>query len=312
MTDFGLKAGDRMARVMAHPARPTRLWRLARACGMFRQDFVSLALDPAVIAEKIRILDPDVLTGNTGVLTQVARVGAANTFSGLRLKFVVCGSEVGTPAMKRQIETGFQAPVFDVYAAHEFGTIAWECRGTGLYHVHDDSLILEVLDKDGEPVPAGEEGEAVVTSLPLRTMPFIRFKLGDRLIVGPAPCPCGAPFSTVAAIAGRMTDYLILPDGRRLYARTIDLVIREHAPWIAQFELVQETLRNVVLRAVPLSSENFTTDVIAAKIKMLLGPNVEFRIEVVDAIRPTARGKFAYLRSNVASEYKTGAGNPEL
>ena len=303
---FGLKTRDVMVRVMFHPVDPTLPWRMARGLGIYRQHHIYVLKAPEIISEEIQKLKPDVLTGNVGVLAHIARVAAGSMKPRFNLKFVVVGSEFSTAGMRGRIADAFRAPAYNVYAARESGLIGWECRTTGRYHVHDDSLILEVLDGDKTVLEEGE-GEAVLTALHSRNMPLIRFKLGDRVKKGPAPCPCGVPFSTLDSILGRMSDYLFLPDGRRLYARAADDIIREHAPWIAQYELEQESVASVVLRAIPLAANTPETDSLTKRILAVLGPDVDFRVEIVDTIKPGPRGKFAFLRSNVFSEFDRNA-----
>jgi phenylacetate-CoA ligase len=62
-------------------------------------------------------------------------------------------------------------------------------------------VVLEVLAAGG-PAAVGEAGGAPLTGLHGFAMPFVRYLVGDIVVRGPVPCPCGAPFSTIAAIEG--------------------------------------------------------------------------------------------------------------
>src|SRR5205814_6347866 len=124
----------------------------------------------------------------------------------IRPRLITTGAEVQTPRMRKQIAEAFRAPVYNVYGAHEFNLLAWECCKTGLMHTCDDLLVLEVIRGD-KPAAAGERGEVVCTSLHSYAMPFIRHRLDDVAMRGPDACPCGAPFGVFAQVLGRMFDH---------------------------------------------------------------------------------------------------------
>jgi phenylacetate-CoA ligase len=205
--------------------------------------------------------------------------------------------------MRRDIRTAFRAPVYDTYVSEEFDIIAWECSETGRYHICDDSLILEVL-RNGTPAAKGERGEVVGTSLHFLAMPFIRYRLGDEVTAGEETCPCGLPFSTLSALDGRKTDYLILPNGRELFASAIAYILHDKAPWIERYELVQEREDKVALRVV---SSNFPAQdkiqELRQKIQSRLGRGVAFSVEQVSQIEPGPGEKFRVLRSHIRSAY---------
>ena len=300
MISFGLRPTDRMARIGTHAHGQSPLaWKVAQRFGSFRQAQIPLLDEPSIIAAALRKARPDVVTGNAGVLTRVAREIAARPDDAPRPRFVVTSSEVLAAGMRRRIAEGFDCRVYDTYCSEEFGLIAWECRETGLYHVCDDSAVVEVL-KDGRPAREGERGAIVVTALHFFAMPFVRYLLGDEVVVGPAHCPCGAPFSTLAEISGRTVDYLSLPGGRELYAAAAAHVIQAVAPWVEQYELVQERLNLVVVRLIPDSPpppEAFAR--LRSGLTDLLGRDVDIRLEVVPEIAPGPGEKFRFLRSMV-------------
>ena len=300
MRDFGLARTDRMARIGTHTHDQSPLaWRFAQRVGLFRQAQIPLLDAPPDIAEALRAERPDVVTGNAGVLTRVAREFAARPDGAPRPRFVVTSSEMLTPGMRRRIADGFSSPVYDTYCSEEFGLIAWECRKTGLYHVCDDSVVVEVL-KDGRPAREGERGGIVVTALHFFGMPFVRYVLGDEVVAGPASCPCGAPFSTLAEITGRSTEYLLLPGGRELFAAAAAHIIHAHAPWLEQYELVQERVDRVVIRMIAVPRPDAATLAhLGHALEDLLGRGVELRLEFVQEIAPGPGEKFRILRSLV-------------
>lgn len=304
MADYGLRLSDRMARLWIHPPRQRPLpWRLAQRFGLYRQEIIPQLDPPGSIAARLLALRPDVVAGNVVVLARVGEILAARGREGWSPRFVVAGHEAVTPGLRKRIRESFDARVYDSYECQEAGVLAWECPRAGGYHVCDDGVVLEVLRPDGSPAGEGEEGEAVITPLHGSAMPLLRFRLGDIVRRGPAPCPCGSPFSTLTAISGRTTDFLVLPGGRELFASALAAPVHEQAAWVERYELVQERTDRVVLRARvfrPPRDEELAA--LTAASRALLGAAVDFRIEFVRDFPDAPGRKFRVLRSLVSPQ----------
>lgn len=305
---MGLRWRDRMIKVRsrAHARRPAS-WRLFERLGILKQDPVE-ARTPELMAADLRDRRADVLMGYTGALLQVGQILAAEGKRRLQPRLLVCGSETMTPFIRAELEASFRAEVRDTYICQETGLIAWECPASGLYHVLDDYIILEVL-RDGRPCGPGEEGEAVVTNLVCRSMPFIRYRLEDRVKVAATPCPCGRKSLTLECVRGKMQDYFRLPGGREFNPWDLSGMWMGRAPWILQFELVQEEPASVVMRIVPKAATSAgEVEELSARSRDILGSGISFRVEIVDEIKPAEGGKFRAHRSLVWSIYD---GSPE-
>ena len=145
----------------------------------------------------------------------------------------------------------------------------------------------------------------VATNLHAYAMPLIRYRLGDVVTKGEDRCRCGKPFSTIHAIQGRMIDYFILPDGRALHPyQIIANFILGGDNWIRQYQLLQERKDRIVLRVLPArppAPEHIAR--LERSVLPVLGPSVEFKIELVDDLPLEQTGKFRPSRSLVHSEY---------
>lgn len=239
------------------------------------------------------------------MLERIGRTVAADRPSALRPRLLIAGGEVLTPLLRRPIAQSFGAPVHELYGTHELGLIAWQCRGAGTLHVADDNVIVEVL-KDGHPVKPGETGEVVVTRLHAFAMPFIRYRLGDLVTKGDSPCACGAPFSTVLTVQGRMLDYFPLAGGRLLHPYELVAIIVKHAGrWIGQYQIAQERPDRVVVRATPLACPaRAEVAALERAARDCLGPGIEFEIGLfAQELPPEINGKFRMARSFVESIY---------
>jgi phenylacetate-CoA ligase len=156
--------------------------------------------------------------------------------------------ETLTPALRARCRERWGVPIIDVYSAQEVGVIATECPETGLYHVQQESLLVEVLDDAGRPCEPGQVGRVVVTDLHNFAMPLVRYVIGDRAEVGPA-CSCGRGLATLSRIWGRERNMVRLPDGTRHWPLLGLHHYRAIAP-ILQYQAVQHALDHVELRLV--------------------------------------------------------------
>jgi len=300
---FGLRIREKALRLTSGTPRPWP-WRALERIGLYPGMTASLIEAPRNLAKIIQDERPAVILGNPVVLTSIAEEISARGGLGNHPRFIISGAEVLTPGMRCRIEEVFGCPVYDSYNCIEtMHPVAWECMQTGLYHVSDDALILEVL-RDGKPVAEGEQGEVVITSLVSRAMPIIRYSQGDMVVRGPSPCPCGCPLSTLVSISGRMTDYFFLPDGRRVFAPALAYILHRNADWILQYELVQESHSSLVLRASVLRRPGEEEiRMLLRECSGLLGDGVDMKVELVSGFDRTPGTKFRVLRTSLGSPY---------
>ena len=140
-------------------------------------------------------------------------------------EIVFTSSEVLTDEMRHRVSRAWGREPFSQYAATETGGIAAERMAHDGLSIFEDQLIIENVDGDDRPVPAGDFGDKVlVTTLFSRTMPLIRFELNDRIRISPEPSQDGHPFARIDAIEGRTEDALYLPGIRGGYVMIQPLV----------------------------------------------------------------------------------------
>jgi phenylacetate-coenzyme A ligase PaaK-like adenylate-forming protein len=173
---------------------------------------------PALV-DALNRYQPTVLVGYPTIVEALAREQLGGTLDILRGRTdgaVVTVSEPLSPAARRVIAQAFEAPLDDQYGTGECLNLAKSCaRGVGL-HVNADLAILEVADREGRPVPAGQFGHKVfLTNLENRVQPFIRYEIPDVVAYSETPCPCGSPLPLLKEVSGRTDDilYVTRPGG---------------------------------------------------------------------------------------------------
>jgi phenylacetate-CoA ligase len=212
---------------------------------------------------------------------------------------VVCTTGEPLYAHQRElIGRVFGAPVANEFGSRDIGFTAHEAPG-GQMLLMSESIVLEVLDEAGNPVPAGELGEAVMTGLCSDAQPFIRYRTGDMVRMSTEPDRGGRGLHVIAEVVGRRTDFLVRADGTIMHALAGIYVLRATAG-VAEFKLVQHDLHDleVIVVAGPGWTPSAERSVVDG-LQQRLGHDVRVTVRVVDAIPPDASGKHRYVVSRV-------------
>ncbi|MDH3353872.1 MAG: phenylacetate--CoA ligase [Chromatiales bacterium] len=132
----------------------------------------------------------------------------------LPVKVGIFGAEPWTEEMRFEIESRLGIDAIDIYGLSEIigPGVSVECieAKSGL-HVWEDHFYVEIVDPDtGEPLPYGEEGELVFTSLTKEAFPILRYRTRDISILDATPCKCGRTHVRMKRITGRTDDMLII------------------------------------------------------------------------------------------------------
>ena len=125
------------------------------------------------------------------------------------LKKGIIGSERWSDAMRARIHEELGIELYDIYGLTEiYGPgIGINCQKDSGIHYWDDYIYIEIIDPvTGEPVPDGEEGEIVITTLVKEGAPLLRFRTHDLSRIIPEKCPCGSNFPRIDIIKGRSDD----------------------------------------------------------------------------------------------------------
>jgi phenylacetate-CoA ligase len=131
----------------------------------------------------------------------------------LPLRAGIFGAEPWTEEMRTRIERDSAVKAYDIYGLSEIigPGVASECRCQCGLHVFEDHFYPEIIDpKTLEPVPDGEEGELVLTTLSKQAMPMIRYRTRDITKLIAEPCGCGRTLRRIRRICARSDDMMII------------------------------------------------------------------------------------------------------
>ena len=147
----------------------------------------------------------------------------------IHLKKGVIGSERWSDKMRKHISESLGIELYDIYGLTEiYGPgIGINCEYNEGMHYWDDFLYIEVIDpKTGEPVPDGEMGEIVITTLVKEGAPLIRYRTHDLSRIIPGKCKCGRCYPRLDTIMGR-TDDMMKIKGVNVFPSQIEEVLAE-------------------------------------------------------------------------------------
>ena len=131
----------------------------------------------------------------------------------LHLRIAFIGAEPHSEEIRRKIEELYGIKVYNSYGLSEMcgPGVAFECQEQAGLHVWEDQFFPEIIDPDtGAPLPEGEGGELVLTTLDREAMPLLRYRTRDLTRMIPGPCPCGRTHRRIERIRGRSDDMLII------------------------------------------------------------------------------------------------------
>ncbi|MBN1570637.1 MAG: phenylacetate--CoA ligase family protein [Acidobacteria bacterium] len=156
------------------------------------------------------------------------------------VKVLFLASEYLPAAMRRELEHIWDCEVRTHYGLTEMGLgVAVECEVCNGYHFNEADLLLEVVDpRTGDPVPEGEEGELVFTTLNREAMPLIRYRTSDLSSILPGPCPCGAlSLQRFDKVKKRLENLVTLACGGEMYPALFDDVLYE-IPFLMDYQVI--------------------------------------------------------------------------
>lgn len=147
----------------------------------------------------------------------------------LKLQYGVFGAEPWSERMRQEIEKRLNIKAIDIYGLSEVigPGVASECQEQKGLHIFEDHFLPEVIDPVTEkPLPFGEKGELVFTSLTKEGIPIIRYRTRDITTLKAEVCPCGRTHVRMEKIMGRTDDMLIIR-GVNVFPSQIESVLLE-------------------------------------------------------------------------------------
>ncbi len=282
-------------------------WHLAGAAHSLKVPFIrTLVLDsvepmPQLVSQ-LNAFQPHVFGGYAGNVHLLAEEQIAGRLR-IAPKTILTTAETLKKEARKAIKKAWGIEPFEAYGATETAEVASECQEHKGLHIYDDMVILEVVDRDNKPVPAGTYGsKLLVTVLWRRSMPLIRYEISDHIKLASKPCPCGRPFPLIEEVQGREEQVIHLTgkDGGEI---AIDpefffdeMVLLPIDGW----QIVQEnkdTLTCFILRPHSTFNESEFVKRITGELETQGAKTPTVKVERIDELRRTKVGKVITIQA---------------
>jgi len=257
---------------------------------------------------KVRAMEelrPAVISGVASYLIHIAEIaremGVDPASLGVRMVRTAGEPGAAIPATRQRILDAFAAEhLVDGYGLTEVWPVGENCPHSTALHVPEDIVAIECIDPDsGEPVPEGEPGEIVFTSLVEESQPLLRYRTRDiGRVRFSEPCACGATATRIERIEGR-TDDMIWYRGVNFFPSAVENVVRQHPSLSPEYRILLDdgahglavmTLQVEAQQPGGERDEQLRSDVRSA-VRAALGVNPEVELLAPGSLPRVERGK---------------------
>ena len=200
-----------------------------------------------------------------------------------KLHTLFIGAEPHTDEQRRRIERMLGVKAYNSFGMTEMNGpgVAFECKEQNGMHLWEDNYILEIVNPDTlEPVPDGEMGEMVLTTLDRTMMPILRYRTHDltRIIVG--DCPCGRTHRRIDRIKGRTDDMFIIK-GVNVFPMQIEKILVQFPGLGSNYLITLDTEDDNDIMTVQVELDDMNTDVYPELEKMAKGIQRALKDEIL-------------------------------
>ena len=163
-----------------------------------------------------------------------------------KLHTVCIGAEPHSEEQRKRIEQLLGVKAYNCFGMSEMNGpgVAFECPAQNGLHIWEDNVIVEIVDPVTlEPVPDGETGEMVLTTLNREAMPLLRYRTRDLTSSLPGDCPCGRTHKRLARFKGRSDDMIILK-GVNIFPIQVEKILMKFPELGSNYLITIETVGN--------------------------------------------------------------------
>lgn len=256
----------------------------------------------AAFTEALRTYRPRILLAYANTMSLYARYAQEHRIRDVRPAAIVCSAEVLRESDRGLIEETFGCPVFNRYGSRELAVIATECEARQGMHVNAENLYVEFV-RDGRHAAAGQAGEVVITDLVNRAMPLIRYRIMDVATPLAGACPCGRGLPRMEMREGRVTDFIVTPEGAAISGVALATYVVPTIPGLRKAQFLQDQVGRVTLRAVVDEGRDAAVaDLFRQKVRGFVGDRMEIAVDIVGDIACGESGKFRFIISSLPPE----------
>lgn len=208
-----------------------------------------LPVSEAELPQQVKIMQDFRSTALIGMPSYALAIAEAMEAAGvdansLSLRVGLFGAEPWSEERRQAIEERLHIRAYDIYGLSEMGGpgVSGECPERCGLHLAEDHYLVEVVNPvTGEPVPEGQEGELVFTTLTKEALPLLRYRSGDLSALDRAPCACGRTLARMRRVC-RRTDDIVIIHGINVFPADVAAVLANFPQVSEHFQLVVESV----------------------------------------------------------------------
>jgi phenylacetate-CoA ligase len=176
---------------------------------------------------------------------------------------------------------------------------AAECEHHTGKHVSEEYGIVEIVDDRGVPVPEGQNGFLVGTTLHNTAFPLLRFRVGDVSALMPGECTCGRSARRIADVTTKAEDLVVTPDGRLVSPSVLTHPFKP-IHHLRMSQIIQERIDLLRVKLVPGGEFGPADEAkLVAALQERVGAGMRIEVEIVTEISRERSGKFRWVISRV-------------
>lgn len=178
------------------------------------------------------------------------------------LKTLIIGAEPHTEQQRRNIENLLGVKAYNSFGMTEMNGpgVGFECKEQNGMHLWEDNYLVEIIDPDsGAPLPIGEVGELVLTTLNRELMPLIRYRTRDLTRILPHSCPCGRTHLLIDRITGRSDDMIIIK-GVNIFPMQIEKILMGYSELSSNYLITLDRIDNQETLTVEVELKELPSD----------------------------------------------------
>jgi phenylacetate-coenzyme A ligase PaaK-like adenylate-forming protein len=261
------------------------------ATGAVQTHRFGIGLPMEEVVAGLNAVGGDSLATYPSMLARLVREAQAGRLQ-IQPRRILTMAEPLLPETRQAAEETWQAPIANMWGTSEAGVTAIGCFKSAGMHLTDDLVIVEAVDADGDPVPAGMRSHRVfLTNLFNPLMPLIRYEITDEVTLLDEPCACGSAHQRITDIEGRNDDTFIYGDGVSVHPHIFRSILGRDAA-ISEYQVQQtRTGAEIIVcadGAVDVEALNHTLQEALTRSGC---PESTVKVTVVESIQRLATGK---------------------
>jgi len=300
----GFHRNDSRVIIRGEVLRDKKLWEKNKNSNVWKFSAYQLsAHNIEKMVEKINEIKPaffHVYPTSMQIFTQLMKEQKLNlNFSP---KAILCGSEKLYDYQRNLFEDFFGCRVFSWLGLAEQTILAGECEYSEKLHIFSEHSYVELIDDHNKIIhEPGISGEIVGTRLHRFIIPFIRYRSGDIASYADGPCKCKRNYKLLDNVEGRVQDIVVTKQGKKIPVTALffgqHLKVFEKA---LKIQLVQQVAGEVTIKIVRGKNYSSEDEVqLLNKLSIATSSEIKFKLNYVDHIETTKRGKHKFLISEI-------------